>query len=374
MPVVIGIAVVVFAAWMAIDGNVSNAITHAISVLVISCPCALGLATPTAIMVGTGWGARHGVLIKSAEALETAHEVKTVVLDKTGTITEGVPRVTDVVVAAAPGEDAQVASDRLMNVAAAVESRSEHPLSRAVCAWASAAEAGGQASGQAWDVAGFETLPGRGVSALLGGKKCLAGNRALMDDAGIELEGLTEAAECLAGEGKTPLYFALGGRVLGIVACADTVKPTSKAGVDELRAMGVRTVMLTGDNARTADAIQRQVGVDEVVAGVLPAGKEERVRALQRDGKTAMVGDGVNDAPARSPGQIPALRLAQAPISPSRAPTWCSCAATCRTWRSRLTCPARPCARSSKTCSGPCSTMRFAFPWLRACLRLWALR
>ena len=293
VPVVIAIAVAVFIIWMLVDGSISTALTHAISVLVISCPCALGLATPTAIMVGTGWGARHGVLIKSAEALETAHEVRTVVLDKTGTITEGVPRVTDVVVGVAPGGNADEAAAQLADVAFALESRSEHPLSRAVCSWVAAGRYS-ENSG----VSGFETLPGRGVSGLLGGKRALAGNRALMEENGVVLGALSEEAERLATAGKTPLFFAWGGRPLGIAACADTVKPTSRQAVAALREMGLRTVMLTGDNARTAAAIQQQVGVDEVVADVLPAGKEERVRALQAKGKTAMVGDGVNDAPA----------------------------------------------------------------------------
>ncbi|MDO4532383.1 MAG: heavy metal translocating P-type ATPase [Coriobacteriia bacterium] len=293
VPVVIAIAVAVFVIWMLIDGGVSNAIMHAISVLVISCPCALGLATPTAIMVGTGWGARHGVLIKSAEALETAHEVKTVVLDKTGTITEGVPRVTDIVAARRPGESAEEAEERLVNTAFALESRSEHPLSRAVCTWA----VDGRPEGPS-ELSNFETLPGRGVSGMLEGKRCLGGNRLLMEEAGVPLEGLLEEAERLSGQGKTPVFFALGGQVLGLIACADTVKPTSRQAIETLRGMGVRTVMLTGDNERTAAAIQQQVGVDEVVAGVLPAGKEEHVRTLQATGRAAMVGDGVNDAPA----------------------------------------------------------------------------
>ena len=339
VPVVIAIAIAVFAIWMLIGGGVSNALMHAISVLVISCPCALGLATPTAIMVGTGWGARHGVLIKSAEALETAHEVKSVVVDKTGTITEGVPRVTDVVAAVVPGERVEDAETRLVNVAFALETRSEHPLSRAVVEWVASGRSGvpgvgfeGRSSGRSdvlgcntsprpcggtpqtprreppsagalsgdsfCELSGFETQPGRGVSGLLEGKRCLGGNRLLMEEAGVSLEGLLEEAERLAGEGKTPLFFALGGQALGLIACADTVKPTSKQAIETLRGMGVRTVMLTGDNERTAAAIQQQVGVDEVVAGVLPEGKEERVRALQAAGKTAMVGDGVNDAPA----------------------------------------------------------------------------
>ena len=300
VPVVIGIAVAVFALWMLLGAGVSTALTHAISVLVISCPCALGLATPTAIMVGTGRGAKQGILIKSAEALETAHETKTVVFDKTGTITRGVPCVTDVVVAAMPGETAGQAERRLRDIALALELKSEHPLSRAVVEWAEGCPAD-SGEGPACDVAeaaGFQTLPGRGVSGMVGGVRCVAGNTRLFAEEGIELGGLAEVAERLANAGKTPLYFARGLQVVGAIACADTVKETSAQAIDELRSMGVRTVMLTGDNARTAAAIQAQVGMDEVVAEVLPEGKEERIRAFQVVGKTAMVGDGVNDAPA----------------------------------------------------------------------------
>ena len=293
VPVVIGIASVTFVVWMLVGGGVSTAISHAISVLVISCPCALGLATPTAIMVGTGWGARHGVLVKSAEALETAHGVKTVVLDKTGTLTQGAPRVTDVVLGVAPGEEAVVVEEQVRAVALALEARSEHPLAAAVVEWA----AGGQPGGSR-EASGFRTLAGRGVSGVVDGREALAGNARLMEERGIALEAFADCMERVAGEGKTPLFFAADGRMLAMLACADTVKPTSAQAVDELRNMGVRTVMLTGDNARTAAAIQREVGVDEVVADVLPEGKEQRVRDLQAQGSTAMVGDGINDAPA----------------------------------------------------------------------------
>ena len=294
VPAVIAIAVAVFAIWLAIGGGVSAALSHAISVLVISCPCALGLATPTAIMVGTGWGARHGVLIKSAEALETAYETTTVVLDKTGTLTAGTPVVTDAVAAVTTGGDAGVAHAKLADVAAALEARSEHPLAQAVVAWADEVRAGVPVPA----ASSFESLAGQGVSGIVGGVACLAGNRALMAEHGIALEGLEEVAGELAREGKTPLFFAAGSAPLGVVACADTVKPTSSAAIGDLRGLGVRTVMLTGDNARTAAAIQRQLGLDEVVADVLPAGKEERIRQLQERGRVAMVGDGVNDAPA----------------------------------------------------------------------------
>jgi len=291
VPVVIGIAVAVFAIWLALGAGISTALTHAISVLVISCPCALGLATPTAIMVGTGRGAKQGILIKSAEALETAHETKTVVLDKTGTLTEGALRVTDVVVAVAPGVDVEEAETLLAGVAGALESKSEHPLAMAVVSWAAPDLA-------CWNVSAFETLPGRGVAGRVNGRTCLSGNQVLMDENRVPVGELVDAAEQLAQEGKTPLFLACDGAPLGIVACADTVKATSRQAIDELRSMGVRTVMLTGDNARTAAAIQSQVGVDEVVAEVLPEGKEQHIRAFQAAGKTAMVGDGVNDAPA----------------------------------------------------------------------------
>ncbi|MDO4399859.1 MAG: heavy metal translocating P-type ATPase [Coriobacteriia bacterium] len=301
VPVVIGIAVAVFALWMLLGAGVSTALTHAISVLVISCPCALGLATPTAIMVGTGRGAKQGILIKSAEALETAHETKTVVLDKTGTITRGIPCVTDVIVAAVAGETAEQAERRLREMALALESKSEHPLSYAVAAWATGcADSSEEAlrGGVASEVAGFQTLPGRGVAGVVGGVRCVAGNARLFAEEGIELGALLAEAERLSEAGKTPLFFARGPQVVGVIACADTVKATSAQAIDELRSMGVRTIMLTGDNARTAAAIQAQVGVDEVVAEVLPEGKEQHIRAFQAAGKTAMVGDGVNDAPA----------------------------------------------------------------------------
>ena len=244
VPVVIVIAVVTFAVWMFGGATLEIALSHAISVLVISCPCALGLATPTAIMVGTGRGAINGILIKSAEALETAHDVRTVVLDKTGTVTEGAPSVTDVL--AAPG----ASEERLLELAVSVEGRS------------------------------------------------LAGNLRMMEARGIETGTFAEAARRLADEGKTPLFFAQDGELLGIVAVADTVKPSSAAALAVLKGMGIRTVMLTGDNERTAAAIQREVGADEVIAGVLPDGKEREIRRLAEQGRVAMVGDGINDAPA----------------------------------------------------------------------------
>ena len=286
VPVVIVIAVVTFAVWMLGGATLEVALSHAISVLVISCPCALGLATPTAIMVGTGRGATNGILVKSAEALETAHDVRTVVLDKTGTVTEGAPSVTDVL--AAPG----VGKERLLELAVSVEGRSEHPLARAVCAYARERKV------YPLLVEDFRQIPGEGVAALVDDHPSLAGNLRMMEARGIETGTFAEAARRLADEGKTPLFFAQDGELLGIVAVADTVKPSSAAALAVLKGMGIRTVMLTGDNERTAAAIQRKVGADEVIAGVLPDGKEREIRRLAEQGRVAMVGDGINDAPA----------------------------------------------------------------------------
>ncbi len=290
VPVVIAIAAVTFVAWLALAGDVATALTHAISILVISCPCALGLATPTAIMVGTGRGAANGILIKSAEALETACGVDTVVLDKTGTVTAGEPHVTDVLLASG------VSEDELLRVASCLEHKSEHPLAGAVCAYAD--EKGADAEKDV-RVERFEQVAGGGLSATVDGSPALAGNARLMAAHGVELGELADAAEALADGGKTPLFFSAGGRALGMIAVADPVKPTSASAIARLRAMGARTVLLTGDQERTAAAVGRQVGVDEVIAGVLPAQKEAKVRELQDAGRTvAMVGDGINDAPA----------------------------------------------------------------------------
>ncbi len=259
---------------------------HGISVLVISCPCALGLATPTAIMVGTGRGAKQGILIKSAEALENAHNIATVVLDKTGTITKGTPEVTDVI--AAEG----IEEGDLLMLAYGLEKKSEHPLARAICDYAKE-----QKSDQL-PVKDFRQIAGRGLTGVTEGAEALGGNSAMMHEAGIDLGVLESKVEELAQQGKTPLFFAWGGQLLGMIAIADQVKPTSEQAVREMKALGVRTVMLTGDNERTAAAIQQQVGVDQVVAGVLPDGKDAQIQLLTRDGKVAMVGDGVNDAPA----------------------------------------------------------------------------
>lgn len=293
VPAVITVAVAVFCIWLVATGmDVAKAVVHGISVLVISCPCALGLATPTAIMVGTGRGAKQGILIKSAETLENAHDVACVVFDKTGTITHGTPEVTDVV--CTPGmEEAD-----LLTLALSIEEKSEHPLARAVVDYA------GSRATDKLPVKDWRQVSGQGLVCTTEGHKALAGNALMMSENGIDLAGLGNRADELAAQGKTPLFFAWAGQLVGLIALADTVKPTSAAAIAELRAMGIKTVMLTGDNERTAAAIQRQVGVDEVVAGVLPEGKDAEIRRLQAQGKVAMVGDGVNDAPALARADI----------------------------------------------------------------------
>ncbi len=287
VPVVICIAVIAAVTWLLLGHTVEFALSIGIAVLVISCPCALGLATPVAIMVGTGKGAENGILIKSAEALETAHTIDTVVLDKTGTITEGKPRVTDIRTADGLSET------EMLTIAASVEKPSEHPLSTAIVEEAARRNLSLRA------VTGFEAVAGQGVAAEVGGVRYLAGNRRMMEENRIELGGFAEKGETLSGEGKTPLYFAGEGKALGVVAVADTVKPTSRAAIEAFGQMGVDVVMLTGDNKRTAAAIQKQLGIGRVVAEVLPQDKEREVAKLQEQGrKVAMVGDGINDAPA----------------------------------------------------------------------------
>ena len=272
-------------------GDVNHARTAAVAVVVISCPCALGLATPVAIMVGTGKGAEMGVLFKSAEALETLHNVKTVVLDKTGTVTQGRPAVTDVL--PARGADGKpVMSERaLMKLAAALERKSEHPLAEAIMARADEMGVVGRV------VEDFQAVPGRGVVAREGANPIAAGNAQLMAELGIEVPA--DELEAFARDGKTPLFFARNGRLAGTIAVADEVKPTSAAAIRALGELGVETVMLTGDNRLTAEAIARRVGVTRVIADVMPADKERQVRELQDGGaRVAMVGDGINDSPA----------------------------------------------------------------------------
>ncbi len=287
VPAVIAIAVVATIVWLLLGRSFEYAMSIGIAVLVISCPCALGLATPTAIMVGTGKGAEYGILIKSAEALETAKHVDTVVLDKTGTVTQGKPQVTDVITA--PGVDEK----GLLSLAAALEKPSEHPLAEAVLQYAQ-----GQGIAAA-PVEGFQAISGRGVGATVAGRRAYAGNLELLGENGIVPGALAEQGARLAAEGTTPLYFADEQGPLGLIAVADVLKESSPAAVRELRQMGIDVVMLTGDNSTTAQAIGRQAGIEKVVAGVLPGDKERHVRQLQEQGKkVAMVGDGINDAPA----------------------------------------------------------------------------
>lgn len=287
VPVVIAIAIVATIVWLAVGESFEFALSIGISVLVISCPCALGLATPTAIMVGTGKGASNGVLFKSAQALESVHSIHTVVLDKTGTITQGKPVVTDLV------PQAGITKEQLLQVAASLEKLSEHPLAEAIVQQA-------QEQGiSLLPVEDFEQTPGQGISGTVEGHRCHGGNRRLLEASHISEEAWIAKGEEMAQDGKTPLYFARDGELLGMVAVADVVKPTSRQAVEELKQMGIEVVMLTGDNEKTAQAIQRQVGVDRVVAEVLPQDKEKEVHQLQQQGKKViMVGDGINDAPA----------------------------------------------------------------------------
>lgn len=286
VPAVIGIAVIAAAVWLALGASWHFALTIAISVLVISCPCALGLATPTAIMVGTGRGAKSGILIKSATALETAHKVDTVILDKTGTITAGKPVVTDIL--PLQGSEAE-----LLAFAAGLEKLSEHPLGEAIVAAAEAKQLVVPEAGN------YKQIPGQGVTAELAGAECAAGNLKLMEALNVDVSSLMDQYDKLAAQGKTPLYFVRAGKLLGCIAVADTVKATSKEAIGKLQAMGLHVLMVTGDNRATAEAIRTQVGVDEAVAQVLPQDKEAVVRKLQQEGHiVAMVGDGINDAPA----------------------------------------------------------------------------
>lgn len=286
VPVVITIAILATIVWMLVGQPFSFALSIGIAVLVISCPCALGLATPTAIMVGTGKGAEYGILVKSAESLEIAHKIDTVVLDKTGTLTEGHPIVTDVL--PAPG----VLRNPFLKKAASIEALSEHPLAEAVVSYAKEKDIA------LYDAENLSPTAGQGIEADVDGKHILGGNLKLMQERGIDLQGFAEKAEALAKEGKTPLFFAEGEKLLGVLGLADTLKATSKNAVDAFHQMGIDVVMLTGDNKRTADAIANQLGI-HAIAEVLPQDKEMEVRRLQESGKkVAMIGDGINDAPA----------------------------------------------------------------------------
>ena len=286
VPAVITIAVITTIVWLLLGRELGYALARGISVLVISCPCALGLATPVAIMVGNGLGAKNGILFKTAASLEAAGRTQIVALDKTGTITSGEPRVTDIL----PAEG--VSESELLTLAASLEQKSEHPLAKAVLAYAETETIACP------DVTDFAALPGNGLSARLDGMEIYGGNAEFIaTKASVPAELQAEAAR-LAAEGKTPLFFGGAGRLMGVIAVADTLKEDSPRAIRELQNMGIRVVMLTGDNQRTADAIGRQAGVDEVIAGVLPDGKEAVIRRLQESGKVAMVGDGINDAPA----------------------------------------------------------------------------
>lgn len=287
VPIVIAISLISTLVWLIVGLPVELALAFGITVLVISCPCALGLATPTAIMVGTGKGAEHGILIRSAEALETTQSVDTIVLDKTGTITEGKPQVTDIV--PAPG----VSLEELLSVAGSLEGASEHPLSLAILDYVRGKSMVTQ------EIIAFNAIPGKGLTGKIDGLSVSGGNKTLMDELSVAVALLEERADELALEGKTPLYFARDGSLLGLIAVADVVKQSSIPAIGQLKRLGLQVLLLTGDNERTARAIAAHVGIDRVFASVLPDGKEAVVRQLQEEGrKVAMVGDGINDAPA----------------------------------------------------------------------------
>ena len=291
VPAVIGIAVLVFALWMLQGAAVSRELEHAITVLVISCPCALGLATPVAIMVGNGMGARNGILFKTSESLENAGKINIIALDKTGTITEGRPKVTDLL----PAEE--ISEETLLKYAAALEERSEHPLGKAIVEYA------GEKAGET-EVKDFRVLPGNGLQGSVDGGTIVGGSEKFIRSRISVPEEFTKASARLAASGKTPIYFTRNNEILGIIAVADTVREDSREAIAQLRNMGVEVVMLTGDNRNTAEAIGRDAGVKHVIAGVLPEGKEQVIRRLQEHGTVAMVGDGINDSPALTRADI----------------------------------------------------------------------
>jgi Cu+-exporting ATPase len=298
VPVVISLAIITFGVWfMAGDGPpaVVRAFAAAVAVLIIACPCAMGLAVPTAVMVATGKGAEAGILIKGGEALQRAGDVTHVVLDKTGTVTEGQPAVTDLVVP--PGSE--LPADEMLRLVASLEASSEHPLADAIVRHAR------ELSLATSPVEGFQSVTGRGAVGVVDGHALVVGNEALLADWAIKVDPLRAEAERLAGEGKTPMYAAIDGALAGLLAVADPIKATSREAIDRLRKMGLHVVMLTGDNQRTAEAVARQAGIERVVAGVLPEGKVKEVRRLQQEGAVvAMVGDGINDAPALAQADI----------------------------------------------------------------------
>ncbi|MGN0442191.1 MAG: heavy metal translocating P-type ATPase [Acutalibacteraceae bacterium] len=292
VPIVIAIAVISTVVWLVCGQSFGFALARGISVLVISCPCALGLATPVAIMVGGGIGAKHGILFKTAQSLEEAGKVRTVALDKTGTITSGKPRVTDII----PADG--VTPDELMKIACSLEIKSEHPLARAIIDKAEEMRL------EYGEINDFKALTGSGVKGTINGQEIIGGNLKLIGENAVVPDEMSKTAEALAQSGKTPLFFSKGGVLLGIVAVADVIKEDSPEAVRQLRNMGIRVVMLTGDNEHTANAIGKQAGVDEVIAGVLPDGKGEVINRLKEHGKVAMVGDGINDAPALTSADV----------------------------------------------------------------------
>lgn len=293
VPVVVVIALIAGISWFIGTQDLKFSLTIFISVLVVACPCALGLATPTAIMVGTGKGAENGILIKGGEALETAHKINTIVFDKTGTITEGKPKVTDIITVSG------VPEDKLLQIIASAEKGSEHPLGEAIVAAANEKQISLKKINE------FTAITGRGIEASIDGIQVLIGNKKLMEDRAISLNRLQENSDRLAEEGKTPMYVALDGSLAGIVAVADVVKLSSKAAIEKLHSMGIEVAMITGDNKKTAYAIARQVGIDRVLAEVMPEDKSNEVTKLQKEGKVvAMVGDGINDAPALAQADV----------------------------------------------------------------------
>jgi Cu+-exporting ATPase len=293
VPIVFVIAVAAFLAWMISGESLIFSLTIFIAILVIACPCALGLATPTAIMVGTGKGAEYGILIKGGEALETTHKINTIVFDKTGTITEGKPVVTDVITA--NGEE----KNHIIQIAASAEKGSEHPLADAIV------KAAEKEKLEFLKVDHFEAIPGHGIEVEINGIQVLLGNRKLMNERNIPLAELEAKSDVLAGEGKTPMYLAMNQKMSGIIAVADVVKESSFKAIEKLQSMGIEVAMITGDNRKTADAIAKQVGIDRVLAEVLPQDKSNEVKKLQAEGKkVAMVGDGINDAPALAQADI----------------------------------------------------------------------
>ena len=292
VPIVIGLAILASIGWLIAGESGVFALTIFISVLVIACPCALGLATPTAIMVGTGKGAEYGVLIKGGEALEVTHQIDTIVFDKTGTITEGKPVVTDIITTT-------ISEDELLSIAASSEKGSEHPLGEAIVKGAE------ERNIKFKEISNFKAIPGHGIQVEIEGKIVLLGNKKLMNENSIDIGNLGVKSDKLANEGKTPMYIAINNKLEGIIAVADTVKPSSKEAIENLHKMGIKVAMITGDNKKTADAIAKQVGIDIVLAEVLPEDKANEVKKLQEKGsKVAMVGDGINDAPALAQADI----------------------------------------------------------------------